>query len=68
VPMMTFIPAGQHEASSANTAVIVCVADPTLPRASCAVQVTTVCPREKCAGALLLTTIPPAPHESVTVG
>src|SRR6266496_2411791 len=60
VPTMMFVPAGQHEGSSPSWAVTCWVAVLVLPRASRAVQVTTIVPSGKRAGALLvMVTVPP---------
>src|SRR5690349_9004106 len=54
VPMILCDPTGQHESSSASVAVTACVAVTCAPSAAVARQVTTVRPRGKCAGALLV--------------
>src|SRR6516165_8354078 len=65
VPLMIFVPGGQHDASSPSTAVTRCVPVVALPAPSRAVQVTTVVPSGKVVGLLLV--IVTGPTRSVPV-
>src|SRR5437763_659034 len=63
VPMITLVPAGQHDGSSPRSTVTICFAVEMFPEASRAVQVTTVRPTENFVGASLVTVT--ALHTSV---
>src|SRR5690348_9349741 len=66
VPIMTLVPAGQHDASSRSEVVTSWVAVAVLPAASRAVHTTVVVPSGNLAGALLVMVT--VPQSSLAVG